>query len=286
MDLKTILVTGAGGQVASELKVISKLYNQYHFIFADKQLLPVDDFEKVETFFSEQPIDFCINCAAYTAVDKAETEKEKAFLINGEAAGHLAKVCKQHATKYIHISTDYVLNGTGTQPYKENHPVDPVNTYGASKLKGEQLVFENNPEAVIIRTSWVFSSFGNNFVKTMIRLMKERECINVVNDQKGSPTYAADLADVIMKVVTDNVVLHNRIYNYCNEGETTWYDFALKIKELTKSPCQVNGIPSEQFPTPAKRPHYSVLDTTLIQQQLRINIPNWKDALERCITLL
>lgn len=287
-DAKTILVTGAGGQLGKELGVLAAAFPQYHFLLASKTDLPIEDAVAVNSYFAKYSVDFCINCAAYTAVDKAETEREQALLINGEAAGNLATACKIHNAIFIHISTDYVFDGNGTRPYKETDPVHPVSVYGQSKLRGEELVLQNNPASVIIRTSWVYSQFGNNFVKTMLRLMKERESINVVNDQLGCPTYAADLAAAIMEIVEQYSIrnIQYSIFNYCNEGVISWYDFTLAIKELTNSNCIVNPIPSSQYPTPAKRPHYSVLDTGLIKNAFDITIPAWKQSLEKCLRLL
>lgn len=280
--IKHILVTGAGGQLGNELKDIAPNFPGYRFLFVTRDELAIDDEDSMSGFFKENTIGCCINCAAYTAVDKAETESERAFSINGEAVGKLAVICKAGNNRFIHISTDYVFDGTSTVPYKEDDAVCPINVYGASKLKGEELALKNDPGATVIRTSWVYSSYGNNFVKTMMRLMKEKESINVVNDQWGCPTYAADLAAVIMKLVEDPSA-PSGIFNYCNEGAISWYDFAIAIKELTGSPCQVNPIPGSAYPTPAKRPHYSVLDTTRIRQQLHINIPGWKQSLEKCL---
>jgi len=287
---QTILVTGANGQVGSEFRVLSKSYSQYNFLFVTKDELPIDDVDAVKKYFDINSIQYCVNCAAYTAVDKAETESEKAFLINADAVGNLAAVCKLHNVQFIHISTDYVFDGTATMPYLESNPVKPLGVYGTSKLKGEQLALEKNPDTIIIRTSWVYSSFGNNFVKTMLRLMKERESISVVNDQQGCPTYAADLANVIMQIInkhrTSDIVHQTSIYNYSNSGVINWYQFAVAIKELTNSKCIVNSIPSSQYPTPAKRPQYSVLDTTKIRETFAITIPTWKDSLIKCLALL
>jgi dTDP-4-dehydrorhamnose reductase len=289
--MNTILVTGSNGQLGRELQVLSAAYPTYKFLFVTRNELAIDNFEAVEKYFTENNIQYCINCAAYTAVDKAETEKEKAFLINADAAGNLAKICKQYHSGFIHISTDYVFDGTAISPIKEQQPTNPIGIYGASKLKGEELVLEYNPGALIIRTSWVYSSFGNNFVKTMLRLMKERESINVVNDQQGCPTYAADLAKAIMQIINklliDNQQLSTEnIFNYSNSGNITWYEFAVAIKELTGSKCIVNSIPTAQYPTPAKRPQYSVLNTFKIQQTFNVTVPYWKDSLEKCLSIL
>lgn len=264
------------------MRQIASHYPGYTFLFVTKDELPIDNYQKINDYFEKRAPAFCINCAAYTAVDKAESEQEKAFLINGEAVGNLASLCKGFNTKFIHISTDYVFNGTSSTPYREEDTVDPVNAYGASKLRGEELTMKNNPDSIIIRTSWVFSSLGNNFVKTMLRLMSERESLNVVCDQQGCPTYAADLASAIMKFV-GNKEVKGGIYNYCNDGVTTWFDFAAAIKELAGKTTTINPIPTSEFPTPAKRPQYSVLDTGKIRSALNITIPNWRDALQRCL---
>lgn len=282
---KLILVTGSNGQVGKELQKLSILYNQYNFIFASRDHLPIDNYRALKKLFTEQQFDFCINCAAYTAVDKAESEKEIAFRINGDAVGSLAMLCRDYQCKLIHISTDYVFNGEADLPYKEDHKIDPQNVYGASKLRGEELALNHLPSAIIIRTSWVFSSFGNNFVKTMIKLMNEKENLNVVDDQIGSPTYAADLADVIMKVVSGGDDLSG-IYNYCNSGITSWYGFAEYIKNKIKSKCLIHPIPTSNFPTPAKRPLYSSLDTSKIKSALKIKIPTWQNAVDRCLSVL
>jgi dTDP-4-dehydrorhamnose reductase len=288
MMIKNILVTGANGQLGNEVQVIAASYPHYDFLFVTKDQLPIEDIAAVQHYFTANNIEAFINCAAYTAVDKAETETAKAFLVNADAVGNLAAVCKEQHALFIHISTDYVFDGTATTPYKEDHPVNPVNAYGASKLKGEQLALQNNPDAIIIRTSWVYSSFGNNFVKTMLRLMSERESINVVNDQVGSPTYAADLAVAIIKIIDQSLAakINAGIYNFSNKGVITWHQFATAIKELSGSNCMVNPIPAAQYPTPAKRPNYSVLDTTKIQQTFIVAIPEWKASLEKCLKLL
>lgn len=282
---KTILVTGANGQLGREMQVMAASFPGYNFLFVTKEELPIDDAAAVKKYFQVHDIDVCVNCAAYTAVDKAESEKEKAFAINGDAVGNLAALCKGKGALFIHISTDYVFDGTATSPYKEDNAVNPIGVYGASKLKGEQLAIQNNPASIIIRTSWVYSSFGNNFVKTMLRLMKERESINVVSDQQGCPTYAADLASTIMDIISGTVITPG-IYNFSNHGLITWYDFAVVIKELSGSNCIVNPIPTSQYPTPAKRPAYSVLDTTKIRDTFNVVIPEWKDSLKKCLELI
>lgn len=284
---KTILVTGAGGQLGSDIKNISSQY-PYKFLFTTKEDLAIENANAVKDFFKNHSIDYCINCAAYTAVDKAETEQDKAFLINANAPAILATVCKEHHTKLIHISTDYVYDGTISKPLQETNAVAPLNVYGLSKLHGEQLVLHENPSSLIIRTSWVYSVYGNNFVKTMLRLFKEKDSLNIINDQYGSPTYAADLATVIMKCI-DEIEAGNEcdgIMNFSNSGVTTWFDFAIAIKEYINSPISLCAVPTSQYPTPAKRPLYSVLDTFKIQNALHITIPFWKDSLHKCLDLL
>jgi dTDP-4-dehydrorhamnose reductase len=283
-----ILVTGANGQLANEIKIIAAHYPQYKFFFTTKEELAIENKEAVRSFFGKNKIHYCINCAAYTAVDKAESEKEKAFLINADAVGNLANICKIHQTKLIHISTDYVYDGSSHVPLKEENKTGPLNTYGESKLKGEELALEKNPSSLIIRTSWVYSSFGNNFVKTMMRLFREKSEINVINDQQGSPTYAADLAEVSMKFIerTEEGNNFSGIVNYSNSGVTTWYQFAEEIKWLINSNCKINPIPTSSYPTPAKRPLYSVLDTSKIKELLQIEIPGWKESLKKCMGVL
>lgn len=285
MNLPKILVTGAGGQLGSELQSIAFLYPEFQFVFVSRQDLSIENHSAVSAFFEAVKPQYCINCAAYTAVDKAESDLEKAFLINGEATGTLAFACQLFNTNFIHISTDYVFNGKGLRPYSEDEAVDPVNAYGASKLQGEQLAIKHNPHTSIVRTSWVYSYHGSNFVKTMMRLMKERSSLNVVNDQQGSPTYAADLAKALIEIIKSGKWLPG-IYNYCNEGLITWYDFAMAIKELTGSSCNIIPIPASEFVTAAKRPGYSVLNTQKIKSIYNVSVPEWRESLTKCIKLL
>jgi dTDP-4-dehydrorhamnose reductase len=284
----SILVTGANGQLASEIKSIASHFPLYQFLFTTKEDLPIENKEAVKLFFEKHQIDYCINCAAYTAVDKAESEKEKAFLINADAVGEMASVCKDHQSKFIHISTDYVYDGSKEMALKEDDAVAPLNVYGWSKLKGEELALNRNPTSLIIRTSWVYSSFGNNFVKTMLRLFKEKDEINVVADQYGSPTYAADLAQVIMLCVQRMEAGENfsGIVNFSNSGFTTWYEFAVAIKNLVNSNCKINPIPTSSYKTAATRPQHSVLDTSKIKNLIQIDIPFWQDSLKKCISEL
>ncbi len=280
-----ILVTGANGQLGKELKQLSSSFPQFDFQFLSREDLPIHHFELVRNFFNAYHPAYLINCAAYTAVDRAESEKELAFQVNGEAVGVLAAVCKEKNCRFIHISTDYVFDGTATVPYKEDHPVNPQSVYGASKLEGEQQAFRLNPDSIVIRTSWVYSEFGKNFVKTMLKLMQEREELNVVSDQVGSPTYAADLAAAILHIISSGK-WQAGIYNYSNEGVISWYDFAVAIKELSGSNCRVNAIPTSAYPTPAKRPAYSVLDKSKIMATFDLPIPGWKKSLATCLERL
>ena len=280
-----ILVTGSNGQLGKELKKIETSFPQFDFTFLSREDLPIHHFEMVRSYFNVYHPQYLINCAAYTAVDRAESEKDLAFQINGEAVGVLAAICKKNYTKLIHISTDYVFDGTASTPYKEDSPTNPQSVYGASKLEGEKQALQFNPDSIIIRTSWVYSEYGKNFVKTMLKLLQENEEISVVNDQVGSPTYAADLADVIMQIIASQN-WEAGIYNYSNEGIISWYDFAVAIKELMGSNCRINPIPTSQYPTPAKRPAYSVLDKSKIQKAFGIELKDWKESLSACLTNL
>lgn len=281
-ELKKILVTGANGQVGKELQRICHTLPDCEFIFLSKSDMPVNQFEMVRHIFNTLKPAYCINCAAYTAVDKAEEEKDLAFEINGEAVGVLAAVCLEHETKFIHISTDYVFDGKGDKPYLESDETSPVNAYGASKLKGEEEAFRYNPDSLVIRTSWVYSEFGKNFVKTMLRLMTDKNSISVVNDQVGSPTYAADLADAILKII-QYPEWKPGIYHYSNEGVITWFDFANAIKEIARTNTVVNPISTVEFPTPALRPAYSVFNKQKIQDSFGIKLKDWKASLVTCI---
>ncbi len=283
----TILVTGANGQLGNELRILSPQFPFCQFLFVTKEDLNITDFNTPIKYFKGHSIDYCINCAAYTAVDKAETETEQAFLINADAVAILAKICSKNNTQLIHISTDYVFDGTASKPYKETDKTNPVSIYGQSKLQGEELAMQHCPSTIIIRTSWLYSSYKNNFVKTMLRLMQEKESINVVNDQLGCPTYAADLALVIMQIIESGKSNENPgIYHYTNAGITNWYEFALAIKKFTGSNCIVNPITTAAYPTAAKRPAYSVLDTAKIKETFQPAIPNWEDSLQKCLEQL
>jgi dTDP-4-dehydrorhamnose reductase len=282
---KTILITGAQGQLGHEFQVLQTSFPQYHFLFAGRNELQITDEDSVNNYFSNNNIDVCVNCAAYTAVDKAEQERELATSVNATAVEYLAKACKKNNTQFIHISTDYVFDGTATTPYKPEDKTNPVNFYGQTKLDGELSAINQNENSIIIRTAWVYSRFGNNFVKTMMRLMRERESIAVVNDQRGAPTYAADLAIAIMQIIDKNNFVAG-IYHYSNKGNISWYDFAKEIAMQINTTCIVNPITTQQFPTAAARPAYSVLDTDKICSTFGIAIPEWKDSLSSCKKLM
>ncbi len=285
MDKPVVLVTGSNGQLGKELQVIAESYPQFRFVFASREDLKLHHYGLVENFFLATKPQYCINCAAYTAVDKAESEVDMVMLVNGESAGNLAAVCKKYQTKLIHISTDYVFDGESETPYKEDDSTGPINIYGVSKLLGERLSLQENPDVIIIRTAWVYSSFGHNFVKTMMRLMNERNELKVVSDQVGSPTYAADLAKAILDIISSGK-WQAGIYHYSNEGKISWYEFAAEIKKMVGSKAIVHPILTAEYPTPAKRPKFSLLNKEKIKTVYHLNIPDWKDSLEKCVALL
>lgn len=283
--LQKILVTGANGQLGKEFRLIADQYPGFTFLFLSREDLAIHHFELVRNFFRSFKPDICINCAAYTAVDKAETEPDLAKLVNAESTGVLAAVCKEYNTRFIHISTDYVFNGNAHKPYSESDPTDPQSVYGATKREGEILALQYNPQTMIFRTSWVYSVYGKNFVKTMMRLMKEKSSISVVNDQWGSPTHAADLAKCIMDILASGKFIPG-IYHFSNEGMINWFQFAEAIKELTGSSCEVNPIPTSAYPTPAKRPAYSVMSKDKLKEVFNIAPAPWEKSLAVCIALL
>jgi len=277
--MKKLLVTGANGQLGSELLFLSTSYPEFEWVFADRTKVTLDNLELLKDQLNEIKPDIILNCGAYTAVDKAETEKELVSTINHLAVELIAKYTFENNVKLIHISTDYVFDGSSSSALNEEAETNPINVYGESKLAGELACLKENPNSIIIRTSWVYSKFGNNFVKTMQRLMQERDEINVVNDQIGSPTYAADLAQAMINIVKYSNWIPG-IYNYSNEGEISWYEFALSIKELGGYNCKVGGIPSSSYPTPAKRPDFSLLDKNKIKAAYNLEIPDYKKSLE------
>ncbi|MCX6318807.1 MAG: dTDP-4-dehydrorhamnose reductase [Bacteroidetes bacterium] len=281
-SLPLILVTGANGQLGKELKQLAASYPSFEFIFLGREDLPIHHFEMVRHYFSVYHPSYLINCAAYTAVDRAEQEPDLAMQVNAEAVGVLAAVCRENNCRFVHISTDYVFNGTGNQPYKEEDATGPQSVYGQSKLEGERQAVQLNPESIIIRTSWVYSEFGKNFVKTMLKLMQERPEIKVVSDQVGSPTYAADLAEAILQIIDSGTWVPG-IYHYSNSGTISWYDLAVAIKEMSGYNGHVYAISTAEYPTPAKRPAWSVLDTSKIQEVYGVAVKNWRVSLQRCI---
>jgi dTDP-4-dehydrorhamnose reductase len=278
--MKKILVTGANGQLGSELAVLSSEYPQYEWVFADRTKITLDDLELLQSQIDKINPDIILNCGAYTAVDKAEAEKELAFAINYSGVELIAKYTSANNAKLIHVSTDYVFDGSSSVALDEEEETNPINVYGESKRAGEVACLKENPNSIIIRTSWVYSKFGNNFVKTMQRLMQERDAINVVNDQIGSPTYAADLAQAILDILEFPNWIPG-IYNYSNEGEISWYDFALAIKEFGGYNCNVGGIQSASYPTPAKRPEYSLLDKKKIKTVYNLYVPDYRESLKK-----
>jgi dTDP-4-dehydrorhamnose reductase len=291
MAIHTILVTGANGQLGWELGQLAKSYPAFKFVFIDRSQLDLAFPETIEKIMLTIKPECIVNTAAYTAVDKSETEKILAYTVNATAVQELARISKVLAIPFITYSTDYVFDGEANQPYLSSTKMDPVNYYGSTKAAGETLAMEANEQTIIIRTSWVFSSHGNNFVKTMMRLMKERESLNIVADQKGRPTYAKDLAIATMKMIealhADKTMNASKsikgVYHYANTGETTWFNFAAKIKAIAGLTCALNPIETKDFPTPAKRPAYSVLDTSKIEEALSLSIPTWEEALMSCM---
>ncbi len=296
------MVTGCNGQLGSEIRVLSPGYKNINFLFSDIQELDITDFNKLKSYISEHKIDCIVNCAAYTAVDKAESEPELAAEINVKAVSNLAKLSVQFNIPLIHISTDYVFDGINYKPYLETDKTNPCSVYGKTKLSGEEEIIKEfgvgsseigvqNHKAIIIRTSWLYSSFGNNFVKSMIKYAKERGSLNVVSDQVGTPTYARDLAKAILDIVFKTDKIHSpqstvEIYNYSNEGVCSWYDFAKSIIEISDIKCPVNPIETKDYPTPAKRPQYSVLSKVKIREHFNIFIPHWRDSLKECLNIL
>jgi len=281
--MTTILVTGGNGQLASCIKDVEKQYDDLNIIYTDHLELDICNLNQIQTFFKSNPqIDYCINCAAYTAVDKAETEAEKAFEINATGAKNLAQVCNDHDAILIHVSTDFVFDGEKNEPYTETDAANPISVYGASKLQGEVEIQQALKEYFIIRTSWLYSEYGNNFMKTMLRLAETRDGISVVSDQIGTPTYAGDLAEIIIQIINTKTEKYG-IYHYSNEGVASWFEFAKEIFKLTKNKIKVNPIPSIEYLTPAKRPKYSVLDKKKIIDVFKIDIPFWRESLKKVI---
>ena len=284
MRVKKVLVTGANGQLGWELQQAAKANPNFEFIFLDRSAMDLSNPDGLLKIIESYAPSAIINTAAYTAVDKAETEKSLAHVINAEAVAELASIAKNKNIPFITYSTDYVFSGNAAIPYVTDTQLAPVNYYGKTKADGEQMALAANPDSIIIRTSWVFSSHGNNFVKTMMRFMKERDSLNIVADQKGRPTYAKDLAIATMKMIEaiEAGKTIKGVYHFANQGETTWFDFAKKIQSVAGLTCEVNPIKTVDFPTPAKRPAYSVLDTSRIEKEIGLQIPHWETALQAC----
>ncbi|MEX6686920.1 dTDP-4-dehydrorhamnose reductase [Danxiaibacter flavus] len=288
MQKNTIIVSGRNGQLGNALEALTASDSANEYIFLGRSELDLSQPSSISRIFDQYKPSWFINCAAYTAVDKAESDQENAYAINAEAVGAIATLCEAHNTKLVHISTDYVFNGNGTSPYRVDEKTEPINYYGYSKWLGENLALKNNPHSVIIRTSWVYSDHGNNFVKTMLRLMKDRSEIRVVSDQIGCPTYAYDLAAAILKIVQETEAgnAHYGVYHFSNGGAISWCEFASAIRDEAGLHCRVQPIPTSDYPTPAKRPHYSVMDTQKIQNDFGVQIKPWRDSLKECLKKL
>jgi len=281
--MSNVLVTGSNGQVGSELQELSTHY-KYDFFFTDRESLDITNPVAISEFIELNKIDTIINCAAYTAVDKAEDDQVNTDKINHLVVKYLAQISKEKNIKLVHISTDYVFDGTNYRPYVEDDTTNPNGVYGKTKLDGEKVMQDINPlNSIVIRTSWVYSSFGANFVKTMLRLGKEREKIGVIFDQVGTPTYARDLARAILETLPKISTKKVEIYNYSNEGVLSWYDFAKEIMRMAKIDCTINPIETKEYPTPATRPHFSLLNKSKIKKEFNITIPYWKDSLDECL---
>lgn len=286
--MKKVLVTGSNGQLGSEIRslILKNPIPNLEFIFTDIDDLDISQISSVKNYFESFEIQYIVNCAAYTNVDKAESDIENASLVNFLAVKNLAQVSVKYSIPVIHVSTDYVFDGQKTTPYTEKDPTNPVTAYGKSKLAGEEAITQAY-KYIIIRTAWLYSTFGHNFVKTMLRLGADKDEINVVNDQTGSPTYGADLAKVIIEIlqqsISDKSKFVEGIYHYSNEGVCTWYDFAKEIMSKAGLNCVVHPVNSDQFTTVAKRPAYSLLDKTKLKQTFSISVPSWKDSLTVCL---
>lgn len=283
--MKNILITGCNGQLGNEMQLLAKEHPQYIYFFTDVAELDICDGEAVEAFVQEHEIDCIVNCAAYTAVDKAEENEALCDRLNHLAPGNLAAAVQRRGGALVQISTDYVFDGSAHVPYREEDATCPATVYGRTKLAGEQLAAAQCERILIIRTAWLYSTFGNNFVKTMIRLGKEREELGVIFDQVGTPTYARDLAAVIFAAIEKGIV--PGIYHFSNEGVCSWYDFTQVIHRMVGiRDCRLKPLHTEEYPTPAARPHFSVLDKTKIKQTYGVTIPYWMDSLEECIAKL
>ncbi|WP_036514655.1 dTDP-4-dehydrorhamnose reductase [Nitrincola nitratireducens] len=288
---KQVLVTGVGGQLGHSIQDRANQYPLFDFVFVDHTEFDLADPNAISTYLADKAFDYILNCAAYTAVDKAESELSLVDQVNHLAVKQLAEWAQAKDAYLVHISTDYVFDGCHYQPYTESHPTDAINAYGLSKLNSEKAVVASLANAAVIRTSWVYSEYGNNFVKTMLRLGSERDQLNIIFDQIGSPTYAGDLADAMLSLISQH---HQGLYShegceffhYSNEGVCSWYDFAKAIFELSDISCDAQPIETKDYPTPAKRPHFSLLNKAKIRQTLNVKVPYWKDSLALCLANL
>lgn len=280
-----VLVTGANGQLGEEIQSIASHFSDLKFVFADSKMLDITAYSEVDDFVRNHNIEAIINCAAYTQVDKAEDEPLLAEKVNVIGVSNLVEALKKVRGKLIHISTDYVFNGQGFIPYTEQEATSPIGVYGKTKLKGEEVIIDSDINGIVIRTSWLYSEFGNNFVKTMMRLGKEKEMIKVISDQIGTPTYAKDLAKACLEIISNNEHLNKKgsVYHFSNEGVASWYDFADAIMEISNEDCLVLPIETKDYPTKAVRPQYSILNKSKIKNDFNVAIPNWRVSLKKCI---
>ena len=282
-----VLITGSNGQLGSEVRELAANYNKLDLVLKNSHDLDICNFDELQNFIIKNNIISVINCAAYTAVDAAEEDEQIAKKVNAEGVSNIVKALQKVNGKLIHISTDYVFNGNHSEPYKESDPVSPIGVYGKTKRAGELAVFNSNIDALVIRTSWLYSAYGNNFVQTMLRLGREKETLDVISDQLGTPTHAKDLAKTCLEILcgdsSENISKNGKLYHYSNEGVTSWYDFAKEIMKLGEVHCKVYPIETKDYPTLAKRPQYSVLDKSKIKTDFKLEIPYWKDSLKDCM---
>lgn len=284
--MKKIIVIGSNGQLGNCIRKIAPDFElDYEFVFTDSQTLDITDETQVNTFFNNEKPDFCINASAYTAVDLAEKESEKAFAVNADGVAHLAQACLDNKTILIHVSTDYVFDGETNLDYSEDDFTNPIGVYGESKLKGEELALEINPKTIILRTSWLYSEFNKNFVKTMLNLFSQKDELGIVADQYGQPTNANDLAEAIMNIIDTPTKIFG-VFHFSNYPETTWFEFAKKIAEFSKSSVKLNALTTEQYPTPAKRPKRSTMCLDKIEETYKIEPKHWENSLEECVEIL
>lgn len=284
--MKKIVVLGSNGQLGNCIRKIAPDFeNKYEFIFTDSKTLDITDEDQINSFFYDNKPDYCINASAYTAVDLAEKESDKAFAVNADGVGYIAQACVDHKSILIHVSTDYVFDGDTNLPYSEDDFTSPIGVYGESKMKGEELALEINPKTIILRTSWLYSEFNKNFVKTMLNLFTQKDELGIVSDQFGQPTNANDLAEAIMDIIeTPNKIFG--VFHFSNYPETTWFEFAKKIAEFSNSSVQLNPLTTEQYPTPAKRPVRSTMSLDKIEEVYKIEPKHWENSLEESVKIL